>query len=198
MRRISLRLENSACRYEQLRGIPHFGEPNDALHCTLRELRTRPAELGVQADKESGQGGVQDLKPLHLNTPAPQLHTLTVLVVEDDDGVRRIIARELEQAGFRVLTAGNGVEALSVLKQSSMEVHLVVSDLLMPQLDGHQLAARLAALPNPPEIIFVSAFRSDLELDRPIVTKPFHLDDLSAAVQRILEKQSRPLSGDRA
>jgi two-component system, cell cycle sensor histidine kinase and response regulator CckA len=138
------------------------------------------------------------MKPLHLNTSTPQLHTLTVLVVDDDDGVRSIIARELVQGGFRVLTAGNGVEALSVLEQSGMEVHLVVSDLLMPQLDGYHLAARLAELPNPPEVVFMSAFRSDLELDRPILTKPFKLDDLSAAVQRILEKPSRPLSEDHA
>jgi CheY-like chemotaxis protein len=81
-----------------------------------------------------------------------------------------------------------------VLEHSGMEVHLVVSDLLMPHLDGYQLAARLATLPNPPEVLFVSAFRSDLELDRPIVTKPFHLDDLSATVHRILEKHSRPFS----
>jgi CheY-like chemotaxis protein len=65
----------------------------------------------------------------------------------------------------------------------------VVCDLLMPRLDGYQLAARLAALPNAPEIIFMSAFRSDFDLDRPILTKPFRLDDLSAAVQRILQKR---------
>lgn len=132
------------------------------------------------------------MKLLYLNTPAPQQLPLTVLVVDDDDGVRHIIAQELEQGGFRVLTAGNGVEALSVLEQSGMEVHLVVSDLLMPQLDGYQLAARLAALPNPPEVVFVSAFRSDLALDRPVVTKPFHLSDLSAAVQRVLKARTKP------
>jgi len=111
-----------------------------------------------------------------------------VLVVDDDDAVRSIIARELEQAGFHVLTAGDGEEALTVLKQSGMEVQLVVCDLLMPQLDGYELGRRLAALPNAPEIIYLSAFRSDLELDYPVLTKPFHLADLSAAVQRILLK----------
>jgi two-component system cell cycle sensor histidine kinase/response regulator CckA len=115
-----------------------------------------------------------------------------VLVVDDDDGVRQIMARQLEQAGYRVLTAGNGVEAWSVLEQTGIDVHLVLCDLLMPQLDGYQLADRLEALPNPPEIIFMSAFRSDLEFDRPMLTKPFKLEDLSAAVRRILEKPSRP------
>ena len=126
-----------------------------------------------------------------MNAPVPQRLTLTVLVVDDDDGVRRIMARELEQAGYRVLTARNGAEALTVLEQPGIEVHLIVCDLLMPGLDGYQLADRLAALPNAPEIIFMSAFRSDLELDRgPILTKPFHLYDLRAAAQRILQKRS--------
>jgi two-component system, cell cycle sensor histidine kinase and response regulator CckA len=123
-----------------------------------------------------------------VNTP-DSLLTLTVLVVDDDDGVRRIMARKVEQAGYRVLTARDGVEALTMLEQSGIEVHLVLCDLLMPRLDGYQLASRLAALPNAPEIIFMSAFRSDLELDRPILTKPFRLDDLSAAVQRISLKR---------
>src|SRR5215213_2809702 len=83
---------------------------------------------------------------------------------DDDQAVRRLIARELEQAGFRVLTAQNGVEALTVLNQG-IEIRLVVCDLLMPQLDGYHLAERVVALPNAPEVIFTSAYRSDLELD---------------------------------
>lgn len=119
----------------------------------------------------------------------PQLLTLTVLVVDDDACVRHFIARELEEVGFRVLTAANGNEALRMLEQSEMEVHLMVCDLLMPVLDGYQLAARLETLPNAPEILFISAYRSDLEFDRPVLTKPFHLHDLSAAVQRILAER---------
>jgi len=128
----------------------------------------------------------------------PDVHTLTVLVVDDDDGVRRIMARQLEQAGYHVLTADNGVEALTVLEQTGIDVHLVLCDLLMPKLDGYQLADRLESLPNFPEIIFMSAFRSDLEFDRPMLTKPFKLDDLTAAVQRVLEKRTRFLSWDQA
>jgi serine/threonine protein kinase len=124
---------------------------------------------------------------------ASQQLTLTVLVVDDDEGVRRFIGRKLEEVGFRVLTAANGEEALTILEQSEIEVHIVVCDLLMPVLDGYQLAARLETLPNAPEIIFISAYRSDLEFDRPIVTKPFHLDDLTSAVQRILQKRSIPV-----
>ena len=131
-----------------------------------------------------------------MNTPAPQLLTLTVLVVDDDDVVHRIMARKLEQAGYRVLTAADGEEALTVLEQSDIEVHLVVCDLLMPRLDGFEFAERLAALPNAPEVIFMSAFRSDLEFDRPILTKPFLLDDLTAAAQRVFQARSRPVAAN--
>jgi CheY-like chemotaxis protein len=175
----------------QSRGIPHFGDPNDAI--------TQPDRsdcLDCRHEAVTSAPVLQPVKLIRLDTPAPQFDTLTVLVVDDDHDVRCIIARQLEQGGFRVLTAGNGVEALSVLEQSAIGVHLVVIDLLMPQLDGYQLAACLATLPNPPEVLFVSAFRSDLELEHPILTKPFHLDDLTAAVQRILQKPSRPLSQD--
>ena len=78
-----------------------------------------------------------------MNTPGFQVVTITVLVVDDDADVRRIIVRELEQAGFRVLTAANGDDALAVLARSEVEVQLVLCDLLMPGVDGYQLAARL-------------------------------------------------------
>ena len=61
----------------------------------------------------------------------PSLLTLTVLVVDDDACVRHFIARELEEVGFCVLTAANGNEALRMLEQSEMEVHLMVCDLLI-------------------------------------------------------------------
>jgi two-component system, cell cycle sensor histidine kinase and response regulator CckA len=118
-------------------------------------------------------------------------HDFTLLVVDDEDAVRQIIARELKQEGYQVLTAADGQEALDVMEQSGIGVHLVVCDLVMPRLDGYQLASRLAELPNAPEIIFITAFRSDLELDGlPILTKPFHLDDLRTAVQLALQKRA--------
>jgi CheY-like chemotaxis protein len=125
---------------------------------------------------------------------APQAPIATVLVVDDDDAVRRLIARELEQDGFRVLSAADGVEALAVLNEGGIEVDLMVCDLLMPQLDGYQLAHRVAALPDAPKIIFTSAFRSNLELDHPVLTKPFHLDDLREAVRGILQNRPMPAS----
>jgi two-component system, cell cycle sensor histidine kinase and response regulator CckA len=131
-----------------------------------------------------------------MNAPALQLPVVTVLVVDDDDGVRHVMARDLEQAGYRVLTAADGEEALTVIEQSGIQVNLVICDLLMPGLNGYELAAHLAALPNPPEIILTSGYRVDLELNRAIITKPFRAADVTAAVQRILQARSRAVSAN--
>ena len=91
----------------------HFAQPNDAMteldqsDCPVRRPKAVKADLAPRPVME----------PLDRDIPSPQLHTLTVLVVDDDDGVRRTIARQLEQGGFRVLSAWNGVEALAVLEQ---------------------------------------------------------------------------------
>lgn len=126
-----------------------------------------------------------------MNTPTfPQRLTLTVLVVDDNDRVRSIIARKLEQKGYRVLTAADGEQAMAVIEQSAIEVDLVVCDLVMPRVDGYELASRVAELLYPPELIFMTGYRSDLELDRgPTFTKPFLLDDLTMAAQRVLQRR---------
>jgi two-component system cell cycle sensor histidine kinase/response regulator CckA len=126
-----------------------------------------------------------------MNTPALQPLAVTVLVVDDDDGVRHVMAQDLEQAGYRVLTAADGEEALTVIERSGIQVNLVICDLLMPGLNGYELAAHLAARTNPPEIILTSGYRVDLELDRAIITKPFRAADVTAAVQRVLQARSR-------
>jgi CheY-like chemotaxis protein len=130
-----------------------------------------------------------------MNAPASEALGLTVLVVDDNDAVRGIMTRKLEQAGYGVLDAANGIEALTVLERSDIKVHLVVCDLLMPWLDGYEFADRLAALPDAPEVIFMSGYRSDVEFDRPILTKPFLLDDLTAAAERVLQNRSRAVPG---
>jgi CheY-like chemotaxis protein len=128
-----------------------------------------------------------------MSSPALQLLAVTVLVVDDDNGVRHVMARDLEEAGYRVLTAGDGEEALTVIEQSGVP-DLVICDLLMPGLNGYELATHLAALPDPPEIILTSGYRIDLELDRVIITKPFRAADVVAAVHRILQGRSRAVS----
>jgi two-component system cell cycle sensor histidine kinase/response regulator CckA len=115
---------------------------------------------------------------------------LTVLLVEDEDGLRAVIRRLLQEEGYTVLEASNGARALQLLAHGAhQEVGLVLTDLRMPVMDGRQLAAALARLhPNLP-IIFMSGFTAQL-MDMRLVTpelaflpKPFRDDDLLATVR---------------
>jgi CheY-like chemotaxis protein len=115
-------------------------------------------------------------------------------VVEDEASVRQLCARILEEEGYRVLTAGDGLEALAMLEAAGPEIQLVISDLRMPRLDGLQLSACLAARRVAPPVIFISGYNVDQPTDRPIIPKPFHPSDLLAAVERILQTGPRAVT----
>ena len=109
-----------------------------------------------------------------------------MLVVEDEASVRHLCARILEEEGYRVLTAEDGMEALAMLEAAGGEIRLVISDLKMPRLDGLQLSACLAARPVAPPMILISGYNVDQPTGRPIIPKPFHATDLLTAVERML------------
>jgi CheY-like chemotaxis protein len=114
------------------------------------------------------------------------LTTAAVLVVDDEEMVRRFMGRVLEDAGYKVLLAGNGDEALSIL--TLFAIDLVVTDIRMPVMTGTDLGALIAQLPDPPKVLYASAS------DRPPafadaahhLVKPFTADDLKRKVRAIL------------
>lgn len=114
----------------------------------------------------------------------------TVLVVEDEDGLRAVIRRLLQDEGYSVLEAPNGARALQLLAHGAdREVGLVLTDLRMPVMDGRQLASALARLHPSLPIVFMSGFTAqlmDLRLVSPelaFLPKPFRNDDLLATVR---------------
>jgi chemosensory pili system protein ChpA (sensor histidine kinase/response regulator) len=115
-------------------------------------------------------------------------------VVEDEASVRQLCARILEEEGYRVLTARDGLEALAMLEAAGPSIQLVISDLKMPRLDGLQLSATLAARRTAPPMILISGYNIDQPTDRPIIPKPFHAADLLTAVQRMLQVAPRAVA----
>lgn len=81
-----------------------------------------------------------------------------ILLVDDEEGYREPIARILTKAGYEVLQAGNGIEALSLLEKS--QIDLVISDILMPVLNGYALVARLRAKWPKMPVILTTGFLS--------------------------------------
>ena len=98
--------------------------------------------------------------PLALPTPAD---ALTVLVVEDDIEVRDLAARLLETAGYYVLTAKDGVEALQIIGERGASIGAVLTDVVMPRMRGTELAERLAHLLPSAKVIFMSGYLEQIE-----------------------------------
>ncbi len=117
----------------------------------------------------------------------------TILLVEDEEGLRQLNARGLASRGYTVLEAGNGVEAIEVLERSDGQIDLVVSDVVMPEMDGPTLLRELRTRNPELKIIFVSgyaedAFQKHLPADGQFafLPKPFTLKQLVNAVKETL------------
>ncbi len=115
----------------------------------------------------------------------------TILLVEDEEGLRQLNARGLASRGYTVLEAGNGVEAIEVLEKSDGRVDLVVSDVVMPEMDGPTLLQELRSRNPKLKIIFVSGYAEDsfqkpLPADVGFLAKPFTLKQLVNEVKKTL------------
>jgi two-component system, cell cycle sensor histidine kinase and response regulator CckA len=117
----------------------------------------------------------------------------TILLVEDEEGLRTLNARGLVSRGYTVLVAGNGVEAIEVLEQQGGKVDLVVSDVVMPEMDGPTLLKELRRRNPDVKIIFVSGYAEDaFQKHLPehgqfaFLPKPFTLKQLVAAVKETI------------
>jgi len=120
----------------------------------------------------------------------------TILLVEDEEGLRSLNARGLRSRGYSVIEASNGVEAMEALEQGSGTVDLVVSDVVMPEMDGPTLLKAMRARNPDIKVIFVSGYAEDaFEKSLPenqqfsFLPKPFTLSQLVAAVKETMVPQ---------
>jgi two-component system cell cycle sensor histidine kinase/response regulator CckA len=117
----------------------------------------------------------------------------TILLVEDEEGLRSLNARGLRSRGYSVIEASNGVEALEALEEKNGAVDLVVSDVVMPEMDGPTLLKAMRGRNPDLKIIFVSGYAEDaFEKSLPenqqfaFLPKPFTLSQLVAAVKETM------------
>ncbi len=120
----------------------------------------------------------------------------TVLIVEDDPLVRTMARRSLAEAGFGVLEAANGREALALIKEHG-SVEAVLTDVAMPEIGGQELAQRLSELHPDLPVIFMSGYTDDdltrrglLEAGIPFLEKPFSPAALTRMMRSVLSKPS--------
>jgi PAS domain S-box-containing protein len=131
-----------------------------------------------------------DLKPVAVATPRGQGET--ILVVEDDATVRSIISDVLQDLGYNVLTAADARFAIPLL-QSKSAIDLLISDVILPHVNGRKLAETARALRPALKVLFVSGYSEDaivrgdlVEGGMDMLTKPFALDTLGAKVHAML------------
>ncbi len=111
----------------------------------------------------------------------------TILVVDDDDTIRRVTERVLKRAGFDVLIAGSGPDALAVAASHAGLIDVLLTDLVMPGMSGRDLARELSAIHPETKILFMSGYHQHNPLEAAqFLAKPFHRDELLDKVRRAI------------
>jgi CheY-like chemotaxis protein len=121
-----------------------------------------------------------------------------LLVVDDEESIREVALRTLEANGYRVLLAANGFEALAIFQESPESIHVVLTDMMMPIMDGPALIKSLKRLAPQVKIIGASGM-ADHELVTQVMDagiaefldKPYSLDTLLAALSRVITDSPR-------
>lgn len=116
----------------------------------------------------------------------------TILLVDDEIMVRRLVCRILEMQGYTVLEASGGMDALRICKRHEGQIHLLLTDVLMPEMNGRTLAERVTALRphirvlymsgDPDPLIALVAIRAEIAF----IQKPFTTDALACKVREAL------------
>ncbi len=118
-----------------------------------------------------------------------------ILIVDDEASLRDMLARFLTRSGYRILTAGDGLEALEVCRQHADSIRLVLLDMTMPRMGGATCAALLRQDHTDISIIMMSAYTDPdtLERSRPLrdayLSKPFQLSELRQLIEQFVRKQ---------
>ena len=120
--------------------------------------------------------------------------TETVLLVEDDQGVRRIALEFLKMKGYHVLEASSADEAMRIARECNEPIHLLLTDIVMPGLKGEELVERITTIRPGVRVLYMSAYTEDAIVNLGIlgpgtnfIEKPFGPEDLARKVRKVLE-----------
>jgi two-component system, cell cycle sensor histidine kinase and response regulator CckA len=121
-------------------------------------------------------------------------HGETILLVEDAQRVRAVVREILEMSGYTVLEARHGAEAVEVANRHAGPIHLLVTDVVMPQMSGRELAQRLATLRADLKVLYMSGYTDDAIVRHGVLasgiaflSKPFTPDALALKVRELLD-----------
>jgi PAS domain S-box-containing protein len=126
--------------------------------------------------------------------PGKPIGNETILVAEDQDGVRALTVDYLTSLGYTVLAAENGESALDLAERQSGQIHLLLTDAMMPRMSGLALARRLRERRPGVKVLYISGYANDAAAlegigleNEPFLQKPFSMDDLARKVRALLD-----------
>jgi two-component system cell cycle sensor histidine kinase/response regulator CckA len=131
--------------------------------------------------------------------PPSDRHDGTILVVDDAESIRKLVCAMLRQNGYRCVDAGDGVEALEIVQHATESVSLVLTDMIMPKMNGAELARELSRMRPDVRIVFMSGYSDDpvvQQVERTVshhfLPKPF---TSTALIEKVRQSLERPWPG---
>lgn len=117
-----------------------------------------------------------------------------ILIVEDEEIVRRLTRAALEESGYQVVEARNGAEAIDILKKENVKIDLIITDIVMPEMSGFELYQNLSQMfAQPPKFLFTSGYLEDeriknvnIDISQNFIAKPFWVNELILKIQEVL------------
>jgi two-component system, cell cycle sensor histidine kinase and response regulator CckA len=164
----------------------------------------------IEVDSTPGRGTVFKIYLPQVEKPAVaqksgvstaklQQGSETVLLVEDEDEVRAAVCESLQMRGYTVLKARHGKEAVMICRRHDGPIHLLLTDVIMPQMTGPELTQRVSPLRPQMKVLYVSGYTSDalnqrimMEPGTAFLQKPFTPDALARQVRALLDTTPRP------
>jgi len=124
--------------------------------------------------------------------------TKTILLAEDDDAVRDVLQMVLDDNGYTVLTAENGAQALTLSREYTGHIHMLLTDVVMPHISGARLAELIAEARPDIKVLYMSGYADDvlghqgvLDSRAIFLQKPFDLDDLLTKIREVFDQDPR-------
>lgn len=156
----------------------------------------------VEVESEPGHGATVkvylpqvEVSPAVQPAAGPYRGTETILVVDDEVGVRALALELLRKQGYTVLEAANGPEALEIGEKYAGSIHLLLSELVIPLMSGQELAQRFAALRPDANVLYMTGYTDDaiaslgVGPEIPFVQKPFTAAALATAIRDLLDRR---------
>ncbi len=163
----------------------------------------------ITVESEVGRGSVFSIYLPHASAnhapPAPRTEAVseptppggeTILLVEDEPGVRKLVRQMLVQHGYQVLEAGSGPETLALVKRYSGRIDLLLTDVVMPEMNGRELAEQLRNVRPNLKVMYMTGYTEDGAVRQGVATadvvclqKPFLPDTLARKVREVLDRE---------